>query len=189
MKKTLIQLIKESNIIIISGGIGTGKSLLMGLIAESKNLLGERFFDWPSQEQLTTGTNVFLDNLEYNEKIKEKREELIRDLQIARHLQQRFFLVISEDSFLLPEISHIGDLHIKVNRCNCNDGWRFIWSKKQPDLHLTFSLFGNSLNYTEKIIRLNDKVFSIYSCYLETINRKFQASLEKSNQRIEQLSQ
>jgi len=123
MTNKLINLIKKSNVIVISGAIGTGKTLLMSKIFRSPNLPGKRLRNSPFSS--VTGIKYFLEefSLLLWEKSEGKTKSFLNDIQIARHYNQRYFLVINKDSELFAGVRAAVDLYIETKGVTEDEKW------------------------------------------------------------------
>ena len=112
MKKSLIQLIKESNVIIISGSEQEeGENFLMNKLYHSNKILGTR-------ERLTntlySADNIFVDGWNF---LHEKHKGwLLREIAIAKHTNKKFFLnaIQSIDPYT-EKLQELGNLYIQIH--------------------------------------------------------------------------
>ena len=135
MKKTLINLIKNSNLIIITGLIGSGKSLLLTKLAHHPQLGGTII---TSKEQLTSLSpqgNVFIDDeyfMTWNS-IDEKDYQKIIDNQ------QKLILCSQRFQYNWIKIREQVDLIIRTK--GVKQQWWFGWEK-----YLQLEVHRNNLN-------------------------------------------
>jgi hypothetical protein len=102
----IIELIKESNVIIIYGGVGRGRKLLFTKLSQHPKLAGIIYRGGFKLSDLSTTGNIYIDDLNLVSnfspssnplEIKEQLKQWQELLSTARKRQQRIFLTVNED--------------------------------------------------------------------------------------------
>jgi hypothetical protein len=114
--KKIIELIKESNVIIIYGGVGRGRKLLFTKLTQYPELAGIIYRGDFKLSDLSTTGNIYIDDLNLVSKftpssnpleIKEQLKQWQEFLSTARKRQQRIFITTTEDLIKVKELADL----------------------------------------------------------------------------------
>lgn len=132
MSKYLINLIKKSKFVIITGPIGSGKSLLLTKLAHHPQLTGSIITSEKQLTSLSLKENVFID--EGNSLL------VLQYYQQIINYQQR--LILSGCRFLFTSIKIRDQVDLIIRTKGIKKRWWFGWEK-----YLQLEISHNSLNY------------------------------------------
>ncbi|KLL04747.1 MAG: hypothetical protein MRERV_12c003 [Mycoplasmataceae bacterium RV_VA103A] len=123
MPKTLINLIKKSNLIIIYGHLGTGKSLLLTKLANHPDFQGNIYQGNFSLDDVSVQGNIFIDDLDLVPFALPSPDSLENQKQLrqwsgfltkTRQNQQKIFLTVGNIKDLWIGVRELVDLIVEV---------------------------------------------------------------------------